>query len=441
MGRSLVNGALVLFALGLLLLAVNLARQIDEYSASGLLAYVILPGLAALGLLASLRAATLIKAKILLGLVASSFAILMGSLYLEVHTARTGRERRTHPSEFRARAFARLGLPFDAREVRDVVADLRRQGVNAVPFLPPSSIRDEKGLARVPLGGIASALTVLCNEGGSYVTFQSDEHGFRNPAGSHGSPADVLILGDSFGMGYCVEESGSIAGTIRTTVPRTVNLSELGNGPLYELAALREFGARLRPRFVIWLYFDGNDLVNLEHETHNSVLMRYLDPSFQQGLIEAQADVDAQIAEAVSKPPALPDTSLAEEVWSNVVRFKSARALASPWLTTPRANPWVPTLEKVLVAAQQTIANWDGKLVFVFLPRLRDVRNPGGAWATFRRDEIAALVRRLRLPFVDMADRFARSPVPPLDPRLPADSHYDANGYRLTGAAILEQIR
>jgi hypothetical protein len=437
---TLVDGAMACFALGLLLIAVNSAGHVDEFSTGGLLAYLVLPGLTALGVLASLRATRLIKAKILLGLVATGFAILMGSLYLEVQTARIDREHRAHPSRFRARAFARRGLAFDAREVTEVVADLRRQGVSAVPFFAPSSLRDVKGIARVPLGGIASALTVYCNEAGTYVTFQSDEHGFRNPAGSHGSAADVVILGDSYGMGYCVQESDSIAGTIRASVPRTVNLSASGNGPLYELAALREFGARLRPRFVIWVYYDGNDLWNLENETRNAVLARYFDASFRQGLIEAQADVDAQIAEAVAKPPAPPNTPFAR-VLSNSIRFTNVRALLSPWLTAPRVNPLVPLLEKVLVATQEAVATWNGKLVFVFLPELQAVRNPGEAHATFRHGEVAALVHRLGLPFVDMVERFAQSSVPPQDPRFPPDSHYDANGYRLTAAAVLEQLR
>ena len=55
------------------------------------------------------------------------------------------------------------------------------------------------GVELQPLGGIARVLTVHCNESGSWVTFQSDEHGFRNPLGLWQSGTlDIAAVGDSF---------------------------------------------------------------------------------------------------------------------------------------------------------------------------------------------------------------------------------------------------
>ena len=219
-------------------------------------------------MLASLRSATLTKAKILVGLVATSFAILTCSLYLEVQATGLERERRTHPSAVQAVRLRASGCRSMRVRIREAVADLNRQGVNAVPFSSAAVVEGRYGPRQNPLGGAVRVLTVFCNEGGTYVTFQSDEHGFRNPAGSHGSPADVVILGDSFGMGYCVEESDSIAGRPDRACrePSTSRRLETAHCTRLRLAS-GVWRRRLRPRFVIWLFYEGNDLANLEKES------------------------------------------------------------------------------------------------------------------------------------------------------------------------------
>ena len=153
----------------------------------------------------------------------------------------------------------------------------------------------------LPLAGIALRPTVLCNEVGPYVVYESDEHGFNNPAGSWDGPVRVVALGDSFTHGRCVPPEKNLVAVIRERHPRTLNLAMSGNGPLLELAILREFAPALRPAFVLWFYYEGNDLtMDLFQEKRHPILLRYLeDPAFRQDLLSRQAASDLELERIV----------------------------------------------------------------------------------------------------------------------------------------------
>jgi hypothetical protein len=142
---------------------------------------------------------------------------------------------------------------FDGRTQLDVVRDLRRQGIAAVPFFNVKDIaamRDRLGDqsdALVPLSGLGGAVTVNCNESGEWTRFTADRHGFNNPDAIWNVVPDVVLLGDSFAMGQCVGPGEDIAGRLRATGTRALTLGYAGKGPVATLATLREYAEPLRP--------------------------------------------------------------------------------------------------------------------------------------------------------------------------------------------------
>jgi hypothetical protein len=79
------------------------------------------------------------------------------------------------------------------------------------------------------LGGVSNALTVLCNESGQYVTYESDEHGFRNAKRLwQAGHLDIVALGDSFTQGYCAPAGKYFVDLIRHQYPATLNLGMTG---------------------------------------------------------------------------------------------------------------------------------------------------------------------------------------------------------------------
>ena len=172
----------------------------------------------------------------------------------------------------RCTAAVRAGFFFDTRSARAVLDSVEAIGQEMVPAiemaqLAPDGVMEDGGGEIVPLAGAAHESRLYCNESGEWISYVSDEFGFRNPPGMQAMTADVILLGDSFVHGYCVASDEDFAGMLRRQVPRTVALGYDGNGPLRQLASLREFGAPLRPPVVVWFFYEGNDFRDLERET------------------------------------------------------------------------------------------------------------------------------------------------------------------------------
>jgi hypothetical protein len=95
--------------------------------------------------------------------------------------------------------------------------------------------------------------------GGRYVHYRTDENGFRNPPGIHN--ADIVFIGDSFTeAGPLAEEDTFVRRVGATSGLQTVNLGRSCYGPQQELTVLEKFGLSYRPRAVVWVLFEGNDL-------------------------------------------------------------------------------------------------------------------------------------------------------------------------------------
>lgn len=375
---------------------------------------------------------------------------------------------------------AAAGRPFDARTRRQVVADLNARGRDAVPRLVPSGLLEEGPAGEfhsrlflddvgaspelLPLAGISQRTTVLCNETGEWAIYESDEHGFRNPTGIwRRTPVDLALLGDSFTIGECVGPGHDVAGRLRTTYPRTVNLGYSGNSPLFELATLAEYGPALRPRTVLWLYFE-NDLswFDLGQSRRTPLLMRYLEPGPHQGLIDRQPVIDRRLAALLGSAVAQPDdhgpvTRLADlregpgRRLLSLARLETLRRrLASlRGAVRPRREPPDYALfARVLERAKRIAAGWGGELVVVYLPGVWnfDPHARGPAFADPEgRERVREIARSRRLRFLDVQAAVDRHPDPLSLYAYPGDSilgspHMNGDGYALVARVIGEAL-
>lgn len=286
------------------------ARQFG--SALDIVLFIVVPALLATAAFASVRLRP--AAKIALAMVCSSVLVSLYVLELVFHLATavlgTGavnnwidgasEQKKTEIQ----RLAANFGVQFDTRDLIEVLMDVQARGMEAVPAVYPSALLEQqngplksiihiKGVEVLPLGGISNKATVLCNENGQYIIYQSDEHGFHNPNGLWSSERlDIAIVGDSFAQGFCVPSEKNFMALIRRRYPATLSLGMGGNGPLLELATVKEFLPSLKPNVVLWAYFGKNDLIELRNETNVPLLLRYLKPNYRQNLLSLQAEID-----------------------------------------------------------------------------------------------------------------------------------------------------
>src|SRR5262249_43719955 len=96
-----------------------------------------------------------------------------------------------------------------------------------------------------------------------HVDIAYDKNGFRNDVDL--TSADSGAIGDSFVEAALVPQSQ----TVITQLARHLNVSvaNLGQshyGPQQELVVLQRYGIPLSPKIVIWFFFGGNDLVDID---------------------------------------------------------------------------------------------------------------------------------------------------------------------------------
>ncbi|MCA9553693.1 MAG: hypothetical protein KC933_26875 [Myxococcales bacterium] len=334
------------------------------------------------------------------------------------------------------RASARPGTPdSDARSVLEVVRDLNAKGTPAVPALLSSYAR-ASGSELVPLGGVADATTVFCNEAGQYVIYRSDEDGFNNPPDGPGE-VEFVVLGDSFAHGQCVPQGMDVAGRLRARGHTALNLGCAGTGPLSALGALLEYGLAAYPKTVLWFYYEGNDPLDLEAELRSPTLARYLDGAPHQGLRARRADVEAYWRAYLAR---VPDPGRAavlnpQEILRSIISLRRIRRLFDLTSTFPSAT--AVSLRQVLSVGVAATKEVDAEVVFVYIPASARLDNP--RFQDHRR-EIFDVAIELGLRTIDFAETVSGHPDPKSLYPNRGLGHFDEDGYELLTETILRCV-
>jgi hypothetical protein len=298
----------------------------------------------------------------------------------------------------------------------------------------------------LPLGGIANRTTVLCNEGGKWAVYRSDEHGFRNPSEAWRAPLHIAVVGDSFSHGNCVADGEDWPGALRRLQPGVLNLGMGGNGPLFMLATIREYLRPLKPPVVIWQYLESHE-TRIPGETKVPMLRRYLDePEYRQGLVRRQDEIDTLLAKLVEGALAEPELATPKPPldWSRLRRLKTLREALGPKpkpaAAPAAATPSLTDLARILQEAKRTVESWGGRFVFLYLPTHRGLQ-PGPPPTHYNNhDQIMTLAKELGLEVIDLEpvmraqpDRLALFPYR-------TDYHYNAAGYALVADAVRKHL-
>ena len=366
------------------------------------------------------------------------------------------------------------GISFDRRSRLQVLSDLRKKGIDAWPAIAPQilfrgwpasyqdSLIEIQGVPVLPLGGISNTTTVYCNENGYYVIYESDEHGFHNPKGLwRGLPLDIAVIGDSYAHGACVKTDTNSASLIRQRYPATLNLGQDGNGPLLELATLKEYVPSLRPRVVLWYYFEMNDMGELLREKQ-TFLTKYLTPGYTNGLIAKQPELDRALKAHVERAMAeftpraemimffehMLDPLSHSDEFEELVELKHIKQALLIAFHRPdgelQAHRPLPALTredldlfgKVLSEAKTTVAGWGGTLVFIYLPQFERYTNP--EFVNKDRDQVLQIVRELNLPLIDLHHTFEAQADPLELFPFRRYGHYNENGHRVVAEEVLK---
>ncbi len=336
---------------------------------------------------------------------------------------------------------------WDSRSTLEVVRARSEAGQPSVPAMLPCNVLPRlRPDQLVPLSGISTSTTVLCNELGKHAIYRSDRFGFNNPA-ELGPRSDIVLIGDSFTHGSCVPQGEDLASQLRKRGFSVANLGIAGSGPLIELATLMEFGLPRAPKLVIWIYV-GNDLTNLTLEMDNPTLRRYLsEDGFTQSLRQKQDQVDTywrgELANAMkalrtkkaNKPKASPPPP--RYTTRQLIALRPLRERLQ--FTRKNREPTDKTLVAIFQKAKRITEAQGAKLLVLTLPHWQLLSNFPDRKGSFPDVEKMLTAQKIEVFDFFLTIKNSPDPLSNFPFRLPA--HYNVKGYRLLGDTIAKLLQ
>ncbi|MFL5096775.1 MAG: SGNH/GDSL hydrolase family protein [Xanthobacteraceae bacterium] len=346
----------------------------------------------------------------------------------------------------------------------------RERGLDAVPQWTPYGFAAGRGVLPlgdgsevVPLTGPSGQFVVMCQEGGRpIVGYRADAVGLNNPPEAWRQETEILFLGDSFTHGACVDNAAHFVHAVRQQRPGTINLGYSGNGPLLELAGIREYGRRLRPRFVFWMYDEANDVFSysppsdLDVEIGHPILSGYLRaPDFTQNLYARQSEVNAAVnrmaaAWVTTAVPAGHTARLKQHVLLPSTREVLRDAYVRLRISIPFAVMGEPPVgaerigqfAQIMRSAAAEVQAWGGRLAVVNLPALlaaclgRD--HPS-------RKAVLDIPRQLGVDLIDVEgplfDLARAQGANVIAGERPCAGHYSEAAYAVIASVLMEYLR
>jgi hypothetical protein len=216
-----------------------------------------------------------------------------------------------------------------------------------------------------------------------------------------------------------------------------VNLGIGRQGPLRDLAKLKEYGELLKPQYTFWLYYEGNDLKDLAFEKQSPILLKYLDSNFSQLLANRQLEIDNLLINRINQQK--------NNSWIRLENVKSILKLTQLRhrfnLVNPPPQPY-SLFRKILEKARNITTSWNGRLYFIYLPSYERYATHVNHHTFYHRNEVLSIVSSLNIPTIDIHEEvFATHPDPLSLFPFRIKGHYTAEGYRLVSQAISQHLQ
>jgi len=326
------------------------------------------------------------------------------------------------------------GKKYDTRSKLQVYKELKKIDSNVTLKVSPKNYLQNNHIL-FPLSSISNSKTIYNNENGYYFIYESDRYGFNNPDKEWDSnELKYMLIGDSFTHGANVNRPNDMASVLRTLSDKsTLNLGYSGNGPLIQYATLREY---LNPNVkkIIWIYFEGNDLIDLNDEINNKTLISYLnDLTFSQNLKVRQNEINSLVNDVLNKTNLNKYTRFIKlyktrQMMSNLLKVKSLTKKSVK--NNTKNNPLLPLTQfkRIIKQAKNLSKKNNSQFYFVYLPKYQRYKN---GYEDPNYNLVKKIIRELDIPFIDIHSEVFQKEKNPLK-LFPFEmkGHYNVEGYK-----------
>ena len=341
----------------------------------------------------------------------------------------------------------------DKRSKIEVILSLKKKGIEANPSMYANYSSKENIYS---FGGISKILTILCNENGYWASYLSDRYGFRNQDIFWDSKDIALMMGDSTGQGSCVNNENYFSKNFSHSLKENknfqktniLNLSIGARGPLTTYANLREYIDIIKPKKIIWLYHESNDLYDLESEMTNGFLKQYLDDeNFSQKLYLQQSKIDRILLENSKNDLSnkIKNPSKKLNGWYDYTNFIRLSLLRLTTLHPDQINYSDTTLKNfsIVMNKVKTLSKkYNSDLYFVYIPDYaRFINNNNNSYYKDY-NKILDIIQNLKIQTIDINKELFQDEVDPLK-YFPfrKRGHYNEAGYNELAKHIYKNIK
>ena len=234
----------------------------------------------------------------------------------------------------------------------------------------------------IPFRGPINKQTLSCAEDLNYKLINNDKFGFKNPNSIYEKKIEIALLGDSYAEGQCYKETNDIAAYLRKSKYNSANYGVTGSGPLVSLGVLKEYVKKFEPPYVVYLYYEGNDISDLSWEKNIPLLKNYLNENYNQDLLNKQdkikeflSNISKDSYEYINYKIDYKKTYKEKERLTFIEQLKDFLELNS--LKNYIRNSFYHIRDKdfdadlffsVINAMNEETNSWKGKFIFVYTP-------------------------------------------------------------------------
>ena len=328
-------------------------------------------------------------------------------------------------------------------------------------YSPPiHSLRIDKFINEkiYPLSGKSFSKTLICNEIGDYVFIDSDRYGFNNKDSNWNNNVDVLLVGDSYAFGECVQFKYSIANNLIKSNYSSISLGYGSNGPLATLGTIREYGSIIKPKKVFWIFFSGNDLEDLDREKKIKILNKYLNFNFSQNLINKQKNIDKIYSEYFDQEYRrlknswpykfslikIFNLSILKEFINNyflITKIKISEKNDKKDVIDIINNYDYEVFSKIINLAKKEVESWGGDLIFLYVPSPINFQNGVLDFENeYLKNKIFKLIKEKNLHFIDIGEKIMNSKLTSNEIYALGYGHFTKKGYKIVSTEIIEHL-
>tara|TARA_B100000035_G_scaffold314290_1_gene330176 strand:+ start:633 stop:1847 length:1215 start_codon:yes stop_codon:yes gene_type:complete len=309
----------------------------------------------------------------------------------------------------------------------------------------------KKNSKPIPFRGPYNSFTFAYNEYLNYALIENDRYGFKNPDIIYKNKIDIVLFGDSFAEGYGLSNEFDISGVLRKKNINTANFGIPGAGPILSYATVKEYIEDLKPKTVIFLYCEANDLSDLNFEKKDEYLSKYLDKNYKQGLSSRKKENLIFYKKFINEignnwdQTTYDIESRNKEYLKDIIELSNIKnILRKVNYILFQSKSDVKNLIMLVDKMKQTSNKYGSNFIFVYLPTWERYYTKNTKFSKYisLKEDILVLLRKNNINFIDI-DKVFRDSSKNIESYFPLNfyGHYSKKGYSIVAESIANYIK